>query len=280
MIKMVPRGVSATADAYLTPILKKYLDGFFKGFDAQLREGGHDTARVEFMGSDGGLLDLKNFSGLKSILSGPAGGVVGYALTSWDDKRKTPIIGYALLLRLLLTWTVSETFILLTVSTSAGHRRTYRATKGGTRSSTRPLQRESPSPHHSSTSTPSPRAEDRASRSETDYSPPGPRVPALHLGLLATSTFVSFIPSLSSNLYLTSYVTCRKGGPLAVTDANLVLGRLIPDFFPKIFGKSENEPLDAEASKAAFEVIAQQVNGSDAFEKKLSLDEIAYGYVR
>lgn len=97
MIKMVPRGVSATADAYLTPILRKYLDGFFKGFDAQLREGGKDKPRVEFMGSDGGLLDLNNFSGLKSILSGPAGGVVGYALTSWDDKRKTPIIGYAAL---------------------------------------------------------------------------------------------------------------------------------------------------------------------------------------
>ena len=49
---------------------------------------------MEFMGSDGGLLDLNNFSGLKSILSGPAGGVVGYALTSWDEDKKIPIIGY------------------------------------------------------------------------------------------------------------------------------------------------------------------------------------------
>lgn len=91
MIKMVPRGVSSTADAYLTPMLKKYLDGFFKGFDDELKEG--KRGHVEFMGSDGGLLDLRNFSGLKSILSGPAGGVVGYALTSWDDKRRIPIIG-------------------------------------------------------------------------------------------------------------------------------------------------------------------------------------------
>ena len=45
------------------------------------------------MGSDGGLVDLNNFSGLKSILSGPAGGVVGYALTSWDENEKHPIIG-------------------------------------------------------------------------------------------------------------------------------------------------------------------------------------------
>jgi len=91
MIKMVPRGVSSTADAYLTPILKKYLDGFFSGFDEKLKQG--KSGHVEFMGSDGGLLDLKNFTGLKSILSGPAGGVVGYALTSWDDKRRIPVIG-------------------------------------------------------------------------------------------------------------------------------------------------------------------------------------------
>lgn len=93
MIKMVPRGVSSTADAYLTPILRQYLDGFFSGFDEKLRDGRVKTPRVEFMGSDGGLLDLDNFSGLKSILSGPAGGVVGYALTSWDEKHRQPIIG-------------------------------------------------------------------------------------------------------------------------------------------------------------------------------------------
>lgn len=98
MIKMLPRGVSSTADAYLTPILREYLDGFFSGFDKELRGAGKGAehgrhARVEFMGSDGGLLDLQNFSGLKSILSGPAGGVVGYALTSWDEKVRKPIIG-------------------------------------------------------------------------------------------------------------------------------------------------------------------------------------------
>lgn len=97
MIKMVPRGVSSTADAYLTPILRNYLDGFFSGFDEKLKDGRLRSPRVEFMGSDGGLLDLNNFSGLKSILSGPAGGVVGYALTSWDTQRKHPVIGLVLL---------------------------------------------------------------------------------------------------------------------------------------------------------------------------------------
>ncbi len=95
MIKMVPRGVSSTADAYLTPILREYIDGFFSGFDDKLKDGKVLSPRVEFMGSDGGLVDLNNFTGLKSILSGPAGGVVGYALTSWDEEKKIPIIGCA-----------------------------------------------------------------------------------------------------------------------------------------------------------------------------------------
>lgn len=103
MIRMVPRGVSTTADAYLTPVLGAYLDGFYAGFKGG-RKGG---LNVEFMGSDGGLVnldvsalllgwdatDIQNFTGLNSILSGPAGGVVGYALTSWDDKERAPIIG-------------------------------------------------------------------------------------------------------------------------------------------------------------------------------------------
>lgn len=67
----------------------------------------------------------------------------------------------------------------------------------------------------------------------------------------------------------------RKGGPLAVTDANLMLGRLIPDYFPKIFGKTEKEPLDIDASKVLFEKVAEEINASH--EKKLSLDEIIYG---
>jgi 5-oxoprolinase (ATP-hydrolysing) len=68
----------------------------------------------------------------------------------------------------------------------------------------------------------------------------------------------------------------RKGGPLAVTDANLLLGRLIPDYFPKIFGKSEKESLDAQASRTAFEKLAKEIN--DSHEKKIPLDEIVYGY--
>ena len=68
----------------------------------------------------------------------------------------------------------------------------------------------------------------------------------------------------------------RKGGPLAVTDANLLLGRLIPDYFPKIFGKSEKEPLDVEASKTLFGELVRKIN-SESHEKTLEFDEIVYG---
>ena len=71
---------------------------------------------------------------------------------------------------------------------------------------------------------------------------------------------------------------CRKGGPLAVTDANLLLGRLIPDYFPKIFGKSEKEPLDVDATRDVFEKLAQNINKNSAND--FSLDEIIYGCVR
>lgn len=68
----------------------------------------------------------------------------------------------------------------------------------------------------------------------------------------------------------------RKGGPLAVTDANLLLGRLITDFFPKIFGKSEKEPLDLVATTTAFEKLSKEVNHNHD-GVTFTLDEVAYG---
>ncbi len=91
MIKAVPRGTSATVDAYLTPIIRSYIDSISANFQGGLAAEG---LRCDFMQSDGGLVDFRAFSGLKSILSGPAGGVVGYAQTSWDEEQKKPIIGF------------------------------------------------------------------------------------------------------------------------------------------------------------------------------------------
>ena len=100
MIKLVPRATSSCVDAYLTPVIRRYIAGFQAGFEGGLgtesvkKQSGSKGARCEFMQSDGGLVDVGIFSGLRAILSGPAGGVVGYALTSYDPKTKTPVIGF------------------------------------------------------------------------------------------------------------------------------------------------------------------------------------------
>lgn len=70
----------------------------------------------------------------------------------------------------------------------------------------------------------------------------------------------------------------RKGGPLTITDANLVLGRLVPQYFPKIFGRSENEGLDIDKSYALFKELTKNINND--LGKALSLEEVAYGFLK
>ena len=91
MIRIVPRANSASADAYLTPEIRRYLSQFAKGFVGHLED---ETCQVSFMQSDGSLVDHRHFSGLRAILSGPAGGVVGYAQTSYDAEEGTPVVGF------------------------------------------------------------------------------------------------------------------------------------------------------------------------------------------
>lgn len=107
MVKLVSRATSVCADAYLTPAIRRYIDGFQEGFEGGLgtqsvkEERGSKGARCEFMQSDGGLVDVDKFTGLKAILSGPAGGVVGYAITSYDEDTKIPVIGFDMVKLLL-----------------------------------------------------------------------------------------------------------------------------------------------------------------------------------
>jgi 5-oxoprolinase (ATP-hydrolysing) len=89
MIKLVPRGHTTCAAAYLTPKITTYLANFQKGFDENL-----STVPLQFMKSDGGLAPVSDFGGHQAILSGPAGGVVGYAKTTFDPATKTPVIGF------------------------------------------------------------------------------------------------------------------------------------------------------------------------------------------
>ena len=67
----------------------------------------------------------------------------------------------------------------------------------------------------------------------------------------------------------------RKGGPLAVTDANLLLGRLLPEYFPAIFGPEENLPLDIESTRKLFKKLAVQVH--DETGQAMSPEDVALG---
>jgi len=71
----------------------------------------------------------------------------------------------------------------------------------------------------------------------------------------------------------------RKGGPLTITDANLFLGRLVTDFFPKIFGKNEDQGLDASASEGLFKELTEKIN-KEAELGDMSADEVAYGFIK
>lgn len=73
----------------------------------------------------------------------------------------------------------------------------------------------------------------------------------------------------------------KKSGPLTVTDANLALGRLLPDYFPKIFGPNENEALDKPASVSLFTKLTEDINKwLESEGKRMSIEEVAMGFVR
>lgn len=88
MQRLVNRGFTATAEAYLTPHVEKYLDNFRRGFHDKLK-----GVEVLFMQSDGGLTSIDRFRAARAILSGPAGGVVGYAITG-SRTTDMPLIGF------------------------------------------------------------------------------------------------------------------------------------------------------------------------------------------
>lgn len=90
MVRYVPRGMTSIIDAYLTPHIGRYIDSFLANFASSF-----DQKKLLFMQSDGGLTTVDNFSGCRSILSGPAGGVIGYALTTVADiGSEMAIIGF------------------------------------------------------------------------------------------------------------------------------------------------------------------------------------------
>lgn len=240
MIKLVSRATSVCADAYLTPTIRKYIDGFQRGFEGGLgtksvkEETGDRGTRCEFMQSDGGLVDVEKFTGLKAILSGPAGGVVGYAITSYDPETKIPIIGFDM----------GGTSTDVSRYGEGRYDHTFETTTAGVTIQSPQLD-------------------------INTVAAGGGSMLFFRNGL-----FVVGPDSAGAHPGPACY---RKGGPATVTDANLFLGRLLPEFFPKIFGKNENEGLDLEASKKVLQELTDQVNRETG--KNMSIDEVAYGFL-
>ncbi|KAK5209936.1 hypothetical protein LTR47_002827 [Exophiala xenobiotica] len=236
MVKVVPRGMSASADAYLTPVIKSYVDSIDSNF-----EGGLDNShgcRFEFMQSDGGLVDFRNFSGLKAILSGPAAGVVGFAATSWDEQERVPVIGFDM---------------------------------GGT--STDVCRFDGNFEHVFGANI------------------AGVSIQSPQLDINTVAAGGGSILSWKNGLFLVGPESAsahpgpacyRKGGPLTVTDANLFLGRLLPAYFPKIFGPNEDQPLDQEITVRKFQELTDSIN-KEQIEKgqaQFSPEEVALGFLK
>ena len=230
MVKMVARGDTTTVDAYLTPHIRNYLESFRSGFSDNL-----EKTQLLFMQSDGGLTDSGNFKGSNAILSGPAGGVVGYAMTT---DLGQPVIGFDM---------------------------------GGTSTDV------------------SRYGDDYELVHETETAGVRIQAPQMHIKTVAAGggSRLFFRNGLfevgpeSAGAH-PGPVCYRKDGYLAVTDANLVLGRLHPEYFPKIFGTNENEALDLEASRKSFEKITTEINvySRERDLPELSKEEVALGFLR
>ncbi|KAG8532575.1 uncharacterized protein KY384_002452 [Bacidia gigantensis] len=237
MIKLVPRATSACADAYLTPAIKKYIAGFEAGFEGGL---GTESVKKRQVPRELGLVDVARFSGLRAILSGPAGGVVGYAMTSYDSTTKIPVIGFDM----------GGTSTDVSRYGAGRYDHVFETTTAGVTIQSPQLD------------------------INTVAAGGGSRL------FFRNGLFVVGPESAGAHPGPACY---RKGGPLTVTDANLLLGRLLPDFFPKIFGKTEDQGLDEEASKKKFEELTADINmevaGEDK-EKEMTADEVAYGFIK
>ena len=223
LIKLVGRGDTTVVDAYLSPILRRYVATVDSELDA--RKSG---ARLMFMMSSGGLTAAELFQGKDAILSGPAGGVVGMAETGREAGFKK-LIGFDM---------------------------------GGTSTDVSHYDGEY----------------ERAF--ETEVAGVRMRAPMMLIHTVAAgggsvlhfdgARFRVGPDSAGANPGPKCY---RRGGPLAVTDANVLVGKLLPDFFPKIFGPQQNQPLDATEVKGAFAELAKQVGGKSA-------EEIADGFIK
>ena len=229
LMKLVGRGDTTVVDAYLSPLLRRYIDEVA----AELGEG----ARLMFMQSNGGLTDARRFQGKDAILSGPAGGIVGAVETAARAGRERII-----------------SFDMGGTSTDVAHydgayERAFETLVAGVRM----------------------------------------RAPMMMIHTVAAGG--GSILSFDGARYRVGPESAgadpgpacyRRGGPLCVTDCNVLLGKLQPEFFPRMFGPGQDEPLDRETVVAGFEALAAEIGERTgvAGTPPSAAEEVAEGFLR
>jgi 5-oxoprolinase (ATP-hydrolysing) len=219
LIKLVGRGDTSVVDAYLSPVLRRYVDRVVGALGTE--------TRLLFMQSSGGLTDAAAFQGKDAILSGPAGGIVGMVRTA-EEAGFDRIIG----------------FDMGGTSTDVSH---YAGTYERT--------------------------------SETVVAGVRVRAPMLEIHTVAAGggsichyDGSRFRVGPDSAGAVPGPACYRRGGPLTVTDCNVVLGKIRPERFPRVFGLSGDQPIDADASRALCAAIGAQAG--------LSAEAVAEGFLR
>ncbi len=218
MMKLVSRGDTTVVDAYLSPILRRYVDQVASEMPG---------VKLMFMQSSGGLTDAQVFAGKDAILSGPAGGIVGMARTAQ----------------------------------LAGHDKVIGFDMGGTSTDVSHF------------------AGQFEREFETQVAGVRMRAPMMSIHTVAAgggsllaydgARFRVGPQSAGANPGPASY---RRGGPLAVTDANVMVGKVQPKFFPSVFGPEANQPLDAEVVCGHFAKLAAQTGRA--------AEDVAHGFIQ
>ncbi|MCC6469855.1 MAG: hydantoinase B/oxoprolinase family protein [Alphaproteobacteria bacterium] len=224
LMKLVSRGDTTVVDAYLSPILRRYVDQVA----SQLGD-----VRLMFMQSNGGLTDAHRFQGKDAILSGPAGGVVGAVQTATTS-------GFGKVIGFDMGGTSTDV-----MHYDGEYERAFETLVAGVRM----------------------------------------RAPMMRIHTVAAGGgSILFFDgaryrvgpeSAGANPGPACY---RRGGPLCVTDANVMLGKIQPDFFPKVFGPNGDQKLDAEVVRRKFAALAQEIKDKTGNDRRP--EEVAEGFLK
>jgi 5-oxoprolinase (ATP-hydrolysing) len=262
LVKLVPRGDTTVVDAYLSPILRRYVeqvDSQLSHRDIPLNQLSDNVAvnndlriPLYFMQSNGGLVDAHKFRGKDAILSGPAGGVVGMVETASNDGFER-IIGFDM----GGTSTDVAHFNASYLGSDKGE-----SAKAKTEHGVREYEREF----------------------ETQVAGVRLRAPMMNIHTVAAGggSIVKFADGRfqvgpESAGAFPGPACYRNGGPLTITDCNLLLGKVKAEYFPECFGPKRNQGLDYAGIKQQFDQLANDINTESVV--CYSAEEIAQGFL-